>query len=36
VHRWLGNMKKLKSWGAVNEAFNGLVGSTRGKAFETL
>jgi glutathione S-transferase len=36
VARWLGNMKKLKSWERVNEVFNGLVASTRGKAFETL
>jgi 2-polyprenyl-6-methoxyphenol hydroxylase-like FAD-dependent oxidoreductase/glutathione S-transferase len=36
VHRWLGNMKKLKSWPSVNEAFNGLVGSTKGKRFETV
>jgi glutathione S-transferase len=36
VHRWLSNMKKLKSWGSVNEVFNGLVGSTKGKKFETV
>jgi glutathione S-transferase len=36
VHRWLGNMKKLKSWDKVNEVFNGLVGSTKGKKFETV
>jgi glutathione S-transferase len=36
VHRWLGNMKKLKSWDGVNEVFHGLVGSTKGKKFETV
>jgi len=36
VARWLGNMKRLKSWGSVNEVFNGFVGSTKGKAFETV
>jgi glutathione S-transferase len=35
VHRWLGSMKRLKSWGPVNEAFYGLVNSTKGKSFET-
>ena len=35
VERWLGNMKKLKTWNQVNEVFNGLVASTKGKQFET-
>ena len=35
VARWLANMKKLKTWNQVNEVFNGLVGSTKGKQFET-
>ncbi len=34
VCRWLGTMKKLKSWNRVNEVFNGFVGSLQGKAFE--
>jgi hypothetical protein len=29
-------MKKLKSWEKVNEVFDGLVGSTKGKQFETV
>jgi glutathione S-transferase len=36
VARWLENMKKLKTWRQVNEAFDGLVGSTKGKKFETV
>lgn len=36
VARWLANMKSLKSWGPVNEVFDGFVGSTKGKSFETV
>ena len=34
VARWLGNMKRLKHWDDVNQVFNGLVASTKGKNFE--
>ena len=33
VKRWLGNMKKLKSWPSVNEVFYGLVESVKGQSF---
>ena len=33
VQRWLGNMKKLKSWDSVNEAFNGLREMVKGQNF---
>src|SRR5262249_12352470 len=33
VQRWLGNMKKLKSWDSVNEAFNGLREMVKGQSF---
>ena len=36
VQRWLGNMRKLKSWPRVNEVFDGLVASNKGKAFVTV
>jgi glutathione S-transferase len=36
VARWLRNMKSLKNWDRVNEVFNGFVGSTKGKPFETV
>jgi glutathione S-transferase len=36
VKRWLDNMKKLPSWPKVNEAFNGLVASTKDQKFVTL
>jgi glutathione S-transferase len=36
VQRWLGNMRKLKSWPKVNEVFNGLVAANKGKAFVTV
>jgi 2-polyprenyl-6-methoxyphenol hydroxylase-like FAD-dependent oxidoreductase/glutathione S-transferase len=36
VQRWLGTMKRLKSWNQVNEVFHGLVGSTKGKEFATV
>jgi glutathione S-transferase len=35
IARWLGNMKTLKSWDAVNEVFYGFVASLKGKSFET-
>ena len=34
IARWLGNMKKLKSWDEVNEVFYGFVESLKGKRFE--
>lgn len=36
VKRWLDNVKKLNSWGRVNEVFNGFVAGNKGKAFEKL
>ena len=33
VQRWLGNMKKLKSWDTVNEVFTGFVQGNKGKPF---
>jgi glutathione S-transferase len=36
VERWLNNMKGLKHWAAVNEAFDGFVAAHKGKAFETV
>ena len=33
VQRWLGNLKKLKHWDAVNEVFAGAVARNRGRAF---
>jgi glutathione S-transferase len=33
IKRWLGNMKKLKSWHEVNEVFNGFVAGNKGKEF---
>ena len=36
IERWLGNMRKLKSWDAVNEVFNGFVGMNKGKEFARL
>ena len=34
--RWLGNMKALRSWSKVNEAFYGFVGSIREMPFEAV
>lgn len=34
VCRWIGTMKKLKTWNRVNEVFNGFAGSMAGKTFE--
>jgi glutathione S-transferase len=36
VQRWLGNMKKLKTWGKVNEVFDGFAGGNKGKEFVRL
>jgi glutathione S-transferase len=36
VTRWLGNIKKLKSWGKVNEVFYGLVNSVKDKPFQAV
>lgn len=33
VRRWLGNMKQLKTWNAVNEMFEGFAAGNRGKQF---
>ena len=35
VKRWLGNMKKLKSWAKTNEVIDGFAGSLKGP-FETV
>jgi len=34
VQRWVGNMKKLRSWASVNEVMYGFAGSMTGKSFE--
>ena len=36
IKRWLGNMKKLKSWPSVNEVFYGFQGMVKDQKFETL
>jgi glutathione S-transferase len=36
VSRWLGNMKRLKSWNKVFEAINGYGASLKEKPFETI
>jgi len=36
VERWLGNMKKLKSWDQVNEALYGLAGAVKDMKFVTV
>lgn len=36
VMRWLGNMKRLKSWKKVNETIDGYAASLKDKAFETI
>ena len=36
IQRWLGNMKKLKTWDKVNEVFNGFVAGNKGKEFARL
>ena len=33
VRRWLGNMRKLKSWDTVNAMFNGFAGMNKGREF---
>lgn len=33
IARWLGNMKKLKTWNQVNEVFNAVVAGNKGKEF---
>ena len=33
IARWLGGMKKLRSWGQVNEMFDGFVAANKGKQF---
>ena len=33
IRRWLGNMKKLKSWNAVHEVFDGFAASNKGREF---
>lgn len=33
IKRWLGNMKKLKSWDQINEVFNGFAAANKGKEF---
>jgi glutathione S-transferase len=36
IARWLGNMRKLKSWDKVNEVFSGFAASLKDKRFETI
>ena len=36
VRRWLDAMRKLPSWGSVNEAFHGLREAVKGQQFVTL
>jgi len=36
IQRWLGNVKKLRSWPKVNEVFYGLVESVKGQQFVTI
>ena len=36
VERWLNNMKKLPSWGSVNEVFHGLVASVKEQPFHAI
>jgi glutathione S-transferase len=36
IERWLGNMKALKSWSKVHEAFEGFAGSLKEKSFVTI
>ena len=36
IQRWLGNMRKLKTWNQVNEIFNAFVAGNRGKEFVRL
>lgn len=36
VQRWLNNMKQLKSWGEVNEAFYGIVEQVKDQPFEAV
>jgi glutathione S-transferase len=36
IQRWLGNMRKLKTWNQVNEIFNAFVAGNKGKDFVRL
>jgi glutathione S-transferase len=36
IQRWLGNMRKLKTWNQVNEIFNAFVAGNKGKEFVRL
>lgn len=36
IQRWLGNVKKLRTWPKVNEVFYGLVESVKGQEFVTI
>jgi len=36
IQRWLGNMRKLKTWDKVNEIFNAVVAGNKGKEFVKL
>jgi glutathione S-transferase len=36
VQRWIGNLKRLKSWDAVNGVMYGFAGSLKGQQFETV
>ena len=36
IQRWLGNMRKLKTWNQVNEIFNAFVAGNKGQEFVRL
>ena len=36
IRAWLGRMRQLKSWNAVNEVFEGAVAGNKGKQFATV
>jgi glutathione S-transferase len=36
VERWIGNMKKLKSWASINEQLYGFAGAVKEQTFVTL
>jgi glutathione S-transferase len=36
IQRWLGNMKKLRSWPKVNEVFYGFRDAVKDQKFATL
>ncbi len=36
VHRWIDNLKKLESWGRINEAHHGFIEAVKDKPFKAL